>query len=72
MRITIIGSGIVGQATGMGFTTSGNKVKFYDIDKSRIKSLKSKGYDATDNLGYAINNSEIIFVSVQHQPSAKK
>jgi UDPglucose 6-dehydrogenase len=72
LRITIIGSGIVGQATGMGFTANGNKVKFYDIDKSKIISLRSKGYDATDNLDYAIDNSEIIFVSVPTPTIGKK
>ncbi|MCW4004055.1 MAG: nucleotide sugar dehydrogenase [Candidatus Bathyarchaeota archaeon] len=64
MKISIIGSGIVGQATGIGFTTNGNRVKFYDIDKGKLLALKSKGYDTTDNLVDAVNFSDILFVCV--------
>ncbi len=64
MRISIVGSGIVGQATGIGFTASGNKVRFYDIDRGKLLTLKSKGYDTTDNLDDALSFSEVLFICV--------
>lgn len=64
MRIAIIGSGIVGQATGMGLAFNGNKVVFHDIDKRKLLALKSNGYDATDSIVKAVNGSDILFVCV--------
>lgn len=64
MRIAIIGSGIVGQATGMGLAFNGNKVIFYDIDRSKLLALRSNGYDVTDNLVNAVNGSDVLFICV--------
>jgi UDPglucose 6-dehydrogenase len=72
VRISIIGSGIVGQATGMGFTARGDQVKFYDVDRSKLLTLHSKGYQATDNLENAIEDSEILFVCVPTPTIAKR
>jgi len=62
-RISIIGSGVVGQGVGKGFLEN-SKVIFYDVNKNTIEKLKSEGLEATDNLEYAINNSDISFVAV--------
>lgn len=62
-RISIIGSGVVGQVVGKGFLEN-SKVIFYDVNKNAIEKLKSEGLEATDNLEYAINNSDISFVAV--------
>jgi UDPglucose 6-dehydrogenase len=62
-RISIIGSGVVGQGVGKGFLEN-SKVIFYDVNKNIIEKLKSEGLEATDNLEYAINNSDISFVAV--------
>jgi UDPglucose 6-dehydrogenase len=62
-RISIIGSGYVGQGVGKGFLEN-SKVIFYDVNKNTIEKLKSEGLEATDNLEYAINNSDISFVAV--------
>lgn len=56
----------------MGFSANGNKVKFYDIDPMKLFTLKSKGYDATDSLDYAIDGSEILFVCVPTPTIGKK
>jgi UDPglucose 6-dehydrogenase len=64
MKIAIIGSGIVGQATGMGLAFNGNKVIFHDIDKRKLLALKSNGYDATDNIVKAVNGSDVLFICV--------
>lgn len=63
-RISIIGSGFVGATIGKGFKALGNDVIFYDISKERVGQLKSEGFDATDEIAYAIRNSDISFVAV--------
>jgi UDPglucose 6-dehydrogenase len=45
-NIAIIGSGTVGQATGLGFLRRGHKVVFYDIDDEIINGLNGSGYEA--------------------------
>ena len=64
MNIAIIGSGIVGQATGMGLASNGNKVIFHDINRDKLLNLKNSGYEATDNLEEAVSNSKVVFVCV--------
>ncbi len=49
-RIIIVGSGVVGSATGKGFATHGHNVTFVDIDPARIESLRNEGYAATDEI----------------------
>ena len=61
--ISIIGSGYVGTTVGCGFVNLGHEVIFYDIDISKINQLKKK-YNATNNLIYAITNSDISFLCV--------
>ena len=64
MKVSIIGSGIVGQATGMGLALNGNEVLFHDIDKKKLKDLEEKGYQTADSLIDAVTASEIVFVAV--------
>ncbi len=45
-RIFIIGSGVVGTATGRGFIKAGHDVTFVDVLPSRIKELTKEGFDA--------------------------
>jgi UDPglucose 6-dehydrogenase len=45
-RIFIIGSGVVGTATGRGFVATGHVVTFVDVLESRIKQLTAEGFDA--------------------------
>ena len=40
MRLSIVGSGVVGQATGMGFAVHNHKVLFHDIDKKKLLDAK--------------------------------
>ncbi len=64
MNVSIIGSGVVGSVVGEGLTKLGNKVIFHDIDPSRIEKAKNRGFGATTDIEYAINNSEISFICV--------
>ena len=43
-KIGIIGSGIVGSATGKGFHKLGHNVLFYDIAKQRLLNLNEYSY----------------------------
>ena len=64
MKVTIIGSGVVGQATGIGLAQFGNHVTFNDIDENKMSYLKKKGYNVTNELLEAIDDSDIVFVCV--------
>jgi UDPglucose 6-dehydrogenase len=46
IKISIIGSGIVGQATGKGFAAKGFDITFIDVNERIIEDLRSQGYEA--------------------------
>lgn len=46
MKVTVIGSGFVGQATGLGLKKHGNEVVFLDVDTQKVEKLKGDGYEA--------------------------
>ena len=64
MRLAIIGSGVVGEATGIGFSLHGHSVLFHDINDNRLTALKEKGYEITTELQEAVRNSDVVFVCV--------
>ncbi|MCB0079791.1 MAG: NAD-binding protein, partial [Caldilineaceae bacterium] len=45
-NIVIVGAGVVGQATGKGFTKKGHQVTFVDIDSVKIRQLQKQGLRA--------------------------
>lgn len=45
-RIAIVGSGVVGTATGKGFLSKGHEVTFIDISSSRVEALREMGLEA--------------------------
>ena len=63
-KISIIGSGVVGSATGQGFHKLGHKVIFYDISKQKLKALKNEGYNVANNLSQALSQTDVSFVCV--------
>jgi nucleotide sugar dehydrogenase len=63
MRISIIGSGIVGSGIGKSLSNN-NEVIFYDLDEKVLRKLDSDGYKIASSLEEAIKNSELSFVSV--------
>jgi UDPglucose 6-dehydrogenase len=63
-KISVVGSGVVGTATGQGFHKLGHKVIFYDISKERLKALKNDGYNVANNLSEALSQTDISFVCV--------
>jgi UDPglucose 6-dehydrogenase len=63
-KIEIIGSGVVGSATGKGFHNLGHDVLFYDIVKQRLLTLKEEGYQIVSSVKDIIDNIDISFVCV--------
>ena len=62
MKISIIGSGVVGKTMGFGFERLGHEVIFYDIDENVVKEL-SREHKATKDLT-AIKDTDISFICV--------
>jgi UDPglucose 6-dehydrogenase len=50
VKIFVIGSGVVGQATGKGLAEKGHKIIFVDIKPEVISGLVAEGYDARNPL----------------------
>lgn len=63
-KIGIIGSGVVGSATGKGFHRLGHDVLFYDIAKQRLLTLKEEGYQIASTVKDIIDTTDISFVCV--------
>ncbi|MGH9001126.1 MAG: UDP-glucose/GDP-mannose dehydrogenase family protein [Acidimicrobiia bacterium] len=45
--VVIVGSGVVGTATGKGFASLGHAVRFVDINRSRVDQLRNEGFAAS-------------------------
>jgi GDP-mannose 6-dehydrogenase len=63
-KIGIIGSGVVGSATGKGFHRLGHDVLFYDIAKQRLLTLMEEGYQIASSIKDIIDKTDISFVCV--------
>jgi UDPglucose 6-dehydrogenase len=48
MKIVIVGSGVVGTATGRGLGQAGHDVTFVDVLPERVRQLRSEGFDAEE------------------------
>jgi UDPglucose 6-dehydrogenase len=62
-KIFIIGSGVVGTATGRGFSDAGHDVTFVDVLDSRIAQLTAEGFTATSELIVG-NTPSFIFLTL--------
>jgi UDPglucose 6-dehydrogenase len=70
--ISVIGSGVVGTATGKGFHKLGHNVTFFDISQQRLMTLKNEGYNVAPSLKDAISKSEICFICVNTPQNINK
>lgn len=64
IHIAIIGSGIVGTATGKGLASAGHAVTFCDVSAERIRSLREEGFDACETAELADRNVDMAMVCV--------
>jgi UDPglucose 6-dehydrogenase len=61
-HVTIIGSGVVGTATGTGFARAGHAVQFVDVDPHRVDALREEGFAASDEL--RLRTESFIFLTL--------
>jgi UDPglucose 6-dehydrogenase len=63
-RIFIMGSGVVGAATGEGFLKAGHDVTFVDISEVRVRELRDRGWDAHTTIDLADEPESLIFLTL--------
>jgi UDPglucose 6-dehydrogenase len=63
-RIFIVGSGVVGTATGRGLADAGHQVTFIDVSAERVAQLREWGLDARERLDLTGERDAIIFFTL--------
>src|ERR1700754_3897297 len=63
-RVFIMGSGVVGSATGAGFHAVGHEVTFVDISQARVRELAARGLDARTDLNLPDERESLIFLTL--------
>ncbi len=70
-RIAVVGSGVVGTATGKGFLSKGHEVTFIDISSSRVEALREMGLEALLPNELEWLTPDFIIVTVSTPPHAR-
>jgi UDPglucose 6-dehydrogenase len=63
-HLLIVGSGVVGQATGKGFAKKGHRVSFVDINLETILKLRQIGYNAMTIADVDWHDIDVVMLSV--------
>ncbi|WP_345604772.1 2-dehydropantoate 2-reductase N-terminal domain-containing protein, partial [Pseudonocardia adelaidensis] len=63
-RIFIVGSGVVGTATGEGFLAAGHEVTFVDIAPDRVRELRERGLDVRTEIDLSGEPESLIFLTL--------
>lgn len=63
-KIAILGSGVVGQATGKGLLAMGHEVIFCDISSVVLKDLEKEGYKTKQPLGLVGSGTTVSMICV--------
>ncbi|GAA0901968.1 2-dehydropantoate 2-reductase N-terminal domain-containing protein [Pseudonocardia zijingensis] len=63
-RIFIVGSGVVGAATGEGFLAAGHEVTFIDIAPERVRALRARGLDVRTEIDLTAEPDSLIFLTL--------
>ncbi len=63
-RILIVGSGVVGQATGKGFAAKGHSVSYVDINPQTIATLRAAGLTAMTAAEVRWDEVDIVMLAV--------
>ena len=63
MKIGIIGSGVVGQATGKSLADF-NEITFNDINHKTLRQLHHDGFKVADNTPLLVEQSDIVLICV--------
>ena len=62
--IVIVGSGVVGTATGEGFLELGHDVTFVDISDRRVRELQDRGLNASTTVDLPADREAFIFLTL--------
>jgi len=71
MKVAIIGSGVVGHATGKGLAQMGSEVIFYDVNSRTIQRLQREGLSVAHSLDEAVERSQVLILCLPTPPSAE-
>src|SRR5687768_7577198 len=71
-RIVVVGSGVVGQATGKGFTKKGHSVSYVDINPQTIERLRAAGLRAMTSSDVDWNEVDVVMLAVSTPSSGDK
>lgn len=63
-RIFVVGSGVVGAATGKGFRTAGHTVTFVDTSAARVDELRRLGLDARGELDLSAESDAFVLLTL--------
>jgi UDPglucose 6-dehydrogenase len=63
-RIFIVGSGVVGTATGEGLLAAGHDVTFIDTSAARVRELEARGHDVRTELDLTGEPKSFIFLTL--------
>jgi UDPglucose 6-dehydrogenase len=69
VQVAIIGSGVVGSATGRGFAKMGKQVTFYDTSPRTLAGLESEGFLVAHSLEEAVERSQVLVLCLPTPPS---
>jgi UDPglucose 6-dehydrogenase len=64
VRIFVVGSGVVGTATGRGFLAAGHEVTFVDTSSRRVQELRAQDLDARDELVLAGERDSFVLLTL--------
>ena len=63
-RIFMIGSGVVGAATGEGFRTAGHDVTFVDTSPARVEELRRRGLDVRTTIDLSSEPDSFVLLTL--------
>lgn len=63
-HITVVGSGVVGQATGKGFLRRGHELTFVDVNERTLSALRDDGYSTECPQSMDLTGQNFVFVCV--------
>lgn len=64
MKVAIIGSGVVGRATGVGLATLGNEVIYHDAQKEKLNNLEKLGFKVSAEIQETVDGCDVLFLCV--------
>lgn len=63
-NILVVGSGVVGVATGKGFSRKGHAVTYVDVNQDRIRQLREEGLQATTAKNVCWESVDVVMLTV--------